>query len=185
MRHFSAFLVSLSVLFAGSLFAVSGARADDPDIGVSRQAICCGTSCCLIDGVCLSRGETNPTNSCEECNPSVAGQTAWSAIPGCVPTDAGPVTMDAGPIASPDAGASDAGPLASTAAGPTGTDAGPTGGDSGTAPMDSGTSSGTDAGTTPPADDGGCAASPSPRGRGALALGLVAFAALVFARRRG
>jgi len=40
---------------------------------------------CQIDAACVAEGTANPVNSCEKCL-SATNQTAWSPVPGCVPT---------------------------------------------------------------------------------------------------
>lgn len=142
------------------------AAAQDGDIGRTTQNICCGGSCCLIGGVCLNNGDTNPMDMCEICDIGQS-QTGYSVNPTCV--DAGPADSDAGPGAT-DAGPGpvevDAGPGGGTDAGPGGgTDAGP-----GAGPMDAGPGDG---------DDGGCSVgrgdSAAWPGLAVLALGLAAF----------
>lgn len=166
-------LTSLCSLLA--LLALPGATStahadDDDDVGVSREAVCCGANCCSIAGSCLSRGDTNPANPCQECNPS-SDQFDWTDMPGCTPPDAGPPAVDAG------APAVDAGSTTPDAGSP-GTDAGST-----TPPVDAGSSSGTDAGTGG-GEDGGCAVSPG-RGHAALPVGLgLALAVMLWRRRR-
>lgn len=104
------------------------------------DAICCGASCCAIEGGCQRTGEMNPANSCQLCDPSES-QTAWTDIPGCTPdADAGPAEVDAGPVET------DAGPV-ETDAGPVETDAGsttppPSGGGGGGCSVNQGQSTG-------------------------------------------
>lgn len=78
-----------------SLVSFAGCAADGPEeIGGATEAICCGANCCLIDGSCTRRGDTNPANSCEMCDPS-SSNTSWTAVAGCAadaspPADTGP-----------------------------------------------------------------------------------------------
>jgi MYXO-CTERM domain-containing protein len=84
--------------FAGLSILASAAAAQE-DVGASREAICCGANCCLIGGECFTRGDTNPADDCQECDPSVS-QTAWTDVDGCGGgSDAGPTDppeVDAG-----------------------------------------------------------------------------------------
>jgi hypothetical protein len=118
------------------------------------DAICCGSSCCAIEGGCQSNGDENPANACEICNPAVS-QTAWSANPTC--EDAGPPAVDAGPVET------DAGPV-ETDAGPVGTDAGST--------------------TPPPSGGGGGCAVNQGQSYGAWILGVLGALFLATRRRR-
>jgi len=60
-------------------------------------AVCCGADCCCVDGNIQGPGDTNPTNSCEVCDPATS-QRAWTPVAGCTPTepDAGTDTGDGG-----------------------------------------------------------------------------------------
>lgn len=83
-----------------ALLLTAPAAAQDDDVGAAVEAICCGMECCLI-GTCRGRGQVNPDNSCEMCDPSTS-QSEWTAIPGCVPPDAGtPPATDAGSTTPP------------------------------------------------------------------------------------
>lgn len=92
----------LAAAAAALLVTPVGASAQD-DIGSSAEAICCGTNCCAIpvgDG-CQTRGEVNPDNPCEVCDPSNS-QSAFTVMPGCgtdggTSTDAGSPAVDSGP----------------------------------------------------------------------------------------
>ena len=62
------------VVFASILtlaFAAPAAAQDD-DVGAAVEAICCGAECCSIGGTCFNRGDENPMNSNEICDPSVS-----------------------------------------------------------------------------------------------------------------
>lgn len=108
-------------------------------------AICCGGSCCLIDDVCRSTGDTNPENECQTCDPSNS-QTAWTDTPDCTPGG-----DDAG-VAEEDMGTSTEADMFTPAEEDMFTPAG----------EDMGSSSGTDGGSTGDDSgsdgDGGCAA---------------------------
>lgn len=157
---------SLAILLFGALLVLdASALADDSDVGAAREAVCCGASCCLIEGTCYGTGDVNPVDPCLSCQPSES-QAAWSPVAGCG-GDAGPGPVDAGPITEPDAGSPEP-------------DAGPT-----TPPRDAGTTPAMDAGTTPGTDagapvsrGGGCSVgargAPSPALFALLALGLLA-----------
>lgn len=86
---------ALAVLLCSSFWLAGSALAQD--VAASHEAICCGSSCCLIDGDCLTDGEPNSRNACQVCDPSMS-QVEWTPVAGC----------DAGQSAQPDAG-SDAG----------------------------------------------------------------------------
>lgn len=122
---------------------------------MDESAICCGANCCLIDGQCFQRGEMNPANSCEQCNPS-AGQTSWSPVSGC--------GVDAGGVAPPADAAADPAP------------------DAAAPQADAGNTGAPDAGTEP-TDDGGCLAV-GPAFSHPVHWGLVALLALGFVGRR-
>lgn len=77
-----AFLV---FLFSSCLVSV-GAAAQD--VGGAQEPICCGDDCCLIGGVCFARGEENPDNACQACDPAVS-QGEFTPISGCTLPDAG------------------------------------------------------------------------------------------------
>lgn len=77
-----------SALAVVALFAPTSAAAQD-DVGSAVEGICCGVNCCLIGGSCSSRGDANPSNPCQTCNPSMS-QTAWTDTAGCGGTDSGP-----------------------------------------------------------------------------------------------
>src|SRR5262245_18665722 len=72
-------------------------------------AVCCGANCCNIGGSCVGRGEINPGNNCQTCNPS-SSQFNWSPVQGCTPADAGmmPPPFDGGANPQPDATIQDA-----------------------------------------------------------------------------
>ncbi|MCC6877719.1 MAG: hypothetical protein IT378_25645 [Sandaracinaceae bacterium] len=159
-------LVLVAALSAISLVAIPSAHAQSP-IGV-----CCGANCCFIDAMCRTRGALNPANACQACDPSTS-QSAWSAVPGCVPAmDAGPPAVDGGGIAPPiDAGSTDggSGPVPPPDGGSGGSD------DAGAPRMDAG-------GTPPPMTSGGCATAPAPSG--SFGLGALALVMLAAVRRR-
>ena len=97
------------------LLAAPLASAQD-DVGAAEAPICCGGECCLIGGSCFRRGDTNPADSCQMCDPG-ASQTGWTDMTGCTPTggdDAGtggtpPDPDDGGCSAAPGAGSTGAG----------------------------------------------------------------------------
>lgn len=114
MRRALVALVSCSSLLLTGLLAGSwlASSALAQDIGAAREAICCGTACCLIDGMCKSGDpesdrHANPRNPCEVCDPAVS-QSEWTTVAGCVPPDAGtpPAQPDAGtpPVTPPPSG---------------------------------------------------------------------------------
>jgi len=86
---------TLALLIASSSLLAVPALAQD--VGASREGICCGASCCLIDGNCRIEGQKEPGNPCNVCDPAES-QFAWTAVSGCVPPDAGQ------PAGEPDAG---------------------------------------------------------------------------------
>lgn len=140
------------LLTASLLLIASPAFADDEDIGTGSSPICCGANCCLIAGTCFSRGETNPDNECEACDPS-STQTAFTAVPGCTPADSGVAPADSG-VEPADSGVT---PTEDSGVGPAVDSGTSTPADSGTStPMDSGTSSGGDDAGTTGGGDGGC-----------------------------
>jgi MYXO-CTERM domain-containing protein len=198
---------TLSLLLAGCI------QNEKEEIISSAEAICCGASCCFIDGDCRTRGQRNPANACEECNPSMS-QNVWSPVANCMmPPDAGPPPIDAGApdlgmMGPPDMGAPpamDAGPapqdasVAVDAGTPPAPDASaPPPPDASAPPADSGVVSGRDA-TPNPSDagsssadageeeeDSGCACvSSRPKGSSlSIAALLLAAAGLVLRRRR-
>lgn len=91
----------IASLFASLVSVSAGAVAQD--IGSSVESICCGTECCLIAGECLMRGDTNPEDATQFCDPAPATNRCWSDGSGCVPEpdagaapDAGTAPVDAG-----------------------------------------------------------------------------------------
>lgn len=86
----------LSLVCAVSLTITASALAQD-DVGASHEGICCGATCCLIEGMCLGTGQQNPRNPCEVCDPGQSA-AAWTTTAGCTPPDAGNTGGD------PDAG---------------------------------------------------------------------------------
>lgn len=82
------FLVLLTVCSAAGV-------AMAQDVGASHEGVCCGPTCCFIDGECLSDGNTNPRNECQSCDPSMS-QTEWTTMDGCTPRDAGGDPPDTG-----------------------------------------------------------------------------------------
>lgn len=91
MRRLLAFLVCTA-----SLMITASALAQD-DVGAAHEGVCCGATCCLIEGMCLGTGQQNPRNPCEVCDPGQS-QAAWTTMAGCTPPDAGNTGGD------PDAG---------------------------------------------------------------------------------
>ncbi len=66
------FVLALSAAFAAAL------------VPSTASAVCCGATCCLIDAVCRSTGDSDPMNACRECQPGgTGGQRAWSVVEGC------------------------------------------------------------------------------------------------------
>ncbi len=109
MRRTAARLASLTALCVGlsAGLTTGSAAAQDDDVAARVEAICCGATCCLIDGMCRTRDEQNPANGCQVCDPSMS-QTQWTDMAGCGGTDAGPAGTDAGP-GTRDAGPDDSG----------------------------------------------------------------------------
>ncbi len=70
------------VIGAGLVFFGVATASAQEDVGSTSAAVCCGADCCNIDGTCRGRGETNPDNMCEMCDPGNS-QSSWSAVPGC------------------------------------------------------------------------------------------------------
>jgi len=74
--------LSLATMLAASC-VLTGCFAEDvtdtefSDVGSDTLDICCGGSCCFIDGMCRSMGQVNPANTCESCVPSTS-QGAWT-----------------------------------------------------------------------------------------------------------
>jgi MYXO-CTERM domain-containing protein len=102
-RAFIALVTCSSFLLAASWLAGSALAQD---IGAAHEAVCCGATCCLVDGQCKTDGMANDHNPCEVCNPAMS-QSEWTPVPGCVPPDAGaePVEPDAGtPVTPPRSG---------------------------------------------------------------------------------
>jgi len=91
-------------------------------------AICCGGSCCRIDGTCYTTGEENPDNECQTCDPSNS-QSAWTDTPDCTPAedDAGVAEEDMGTATEVDMFT----PAEEDMGSSSGTDGGSTGDDSG------------------------------------------------------
>jgi MYXO-CTERM domain-containing protein len=76
-------------LLVSSLWLASATAFAQEDIGQATENVCCGSTCCLIDGDCRATGETNPLNECQSCQPGTS-QRAWSNVAGCTPRrDAG------------------------------------------------------------------------------------------------
>ena len=80
----------LAAVLSAGLMVTTGAAAQEEEVGSTTAAVCCGSECCNISGSCRGRGEMNPANSCQQCDPGNS-QSSWSNIPGCTPggTDAG------------------------------------------------------------------------------------------------
>jgi hypothetical protein len=165
------------LIFAASTLALSalGCTAEVPsDVGSRVEAVCCGANCCNVGGDCFMRGDRNPLDTCQECDPS-SSQSAFTDIAGCV--DGGPP-----PVADGGPSGTDSGPSGSDS-GPSGSDSGPSGSDSGPSGSDSGPS-GSDAGPPPSGGGGGGCTAASGRAGGALALMILGLGALAAARRR-
>lgn len=97
LRVFAAIVCSSFLWLAGSLALAQ-------DVGAAQEGICCGATCCLIDGTCLSDGDVNPANSCEVCDPATS-QAAWTTLDGCGQPDSGSQPeMDAGSTPPPPSG---------------------------------------------------------------------------------
>lgn len=85
-------------LLSASFFSIAAPAFAEDDVGAAREAICCGATCCLIDGMCLHANDENPTNPCQICDPSQS-QAQWTTVEGCSPAQ-----PDAGSSTPPDAG---------------------------------------------------------------------------------
>ncbi len=93
--------VLLALVLASSFVSLNALAQED--IGAAHEAVCCGATCCLIDGTCLMDGNTNPANPCQVCDPSQS-QAEWTAVEGCTQPDSGPPPMrDAGTTTPPPA----------------------------------------------------------------------------------
>ncbi len=70
----------ISNLVFAAVVLTTPLRSSEP----GSSPICCGVTCCSIDGACFTTGDTNPANECQICDPA-ASATAWtnSADPGC------------------------------------------------------------------------------------------------------
>jgi MYXO-CTERM domain-containing protein len=174
------------VLLAVGLVACVAEPIAEEVVG-SDDAVCCGATCCFIDGACRTTGETNPADACEVCNPG-RSQFMWSPSsgPGCVDAG-GPPPLDAG---LPDAGRPEDGGSGTDAGGGTdsggGTDAGggtdSGGGTDAGGGRDSG-GGGTDAGGGG-GGGGGCSTVPAGSTGGAPLFLVLGVGLLVAARRR-
>ena len=92
----------------------SGTVAAQEDVGSTTAAVCCGSECCNIDGTCRGRGERNPANMCQECDPG-SSQSSWSPVSGC-PATADSGTADTGTGGGDDGGGCSASSLSTEAA---------------------------------------------------------------------
>jgi MYXO-CTERM domain-containing protein len=75
-------MLGLAVL--GCLSIGTPASAQE-DVGSTTAAVCCGSECCNIGGTCRGRGQRNPANMCQQCDPGNS-QSSWSNIAGCAAT---------------------------------------------------------------------------------------------------
>jgi MYXO-CTERM domain-containing protein len=86
--------VSLFVMLVAAMWFSAGAALAQ-DVGASQQPVCCGATCCFLDGRCRGTGDENPRNNCEVCDPTMS-QTTWTTLSGCTPIDAGRVDAGGG-----------------------------------------------------------------------------------------
>ena len=82
------------IVAAGAIVLVSAGTTLAQETGSRVDAICCGSSCCRIDGVCYSTGESSPSDACLVCQPSRSQTSFTNTCTGG--TDAGRGGRDAG-----------------------------------------------------------------------------------------
>ncbi|MEM9193408.1 MAG: hypothetical protein AAGF12_29810 [Myxococcota bacterium] len=101
----------IMMLLASAMLAISTAgcavQSDGDSVGSVQSAICCGGNCCLIEGSCFQRGDMNPMNRCETCDPGNSRRD-WTAMAGCTPGDADVPDADVPDADVPDADVPDA-----------------------------------------------------------------------------
>lgn len=78
-------LAALTFSGAGLTFSGGCAVEEEADeIGAVTYAVCCGSNCCCNNGGRQDRGDRNPSNECEMCDPS-NDPMVWTAVPNCTP----------------------------------------------------------------------------------------------------